>query len=165
MREVLFNICMVSIALCLFKMLLPETALKKQANFLIACFFLSALLHFFTSGNVDLSQGLSPDTFAIEEIPHRDFEHEFRAAQERAVAREVSRAAEFTIAQVLAEQNIFPEQIIANINISDEHSISISEVRLVFQSIDEIESLVKAVHITQKEVGERVLVTGIISEH
>jgi len=164
MREIIFSVCMTAIALSLFKMLLPETALKKQMAFLISCFFLSALLSFFTYYRADLAKGLSPEAFALEEIAFRDFEQELFNAQSRAIEREAVRAAEFAIAAKLAQADIFAQNIFVSINISDEHSISISEVRLVFHNLDELETLAQAMQITQKEVGERVLVTGVIME-
>jgi hypothetical protein len=163
MREILLNICLVSIALCLFKMLLPESSVQKQVNFLIACFFLSSMLFFFTSGRLDLAHGLS---FDREEITFADFEEQFTQAQIRAIEREVQRESQRVFGGVLASANIFPEEIRTSVNISDESGISISEVRLVFAATsdepteDEIGLLRNAIYIIQKEVGERISVTG-----
>ncbi|MCL2755422.1 MAG: hypothetical protein FWD35_06890 [Oscillospiraceae bacterium] len=164
MREVLLNICLISVALSLFKMLLPETAAKKQVHFLLACFFLSALVTLFTNGRADLAGGLDAGAFKLEEIPYVDFAQELEAAQINAVSREAARETRYRVAEVLAKQNIFPQQIIASVNISDDHSISISEVRLVYPNLDLFEEMTAAVHITQKEVGDKVLVSGMLLE-
>jgi hypothetical protein len=149
-------------------MLLPENVMKKQVDFLIACFFLASVLFFFTTGRFDLAQGLNLDDFSHNEHSYTDFEREFTAAQVRAVEREVQREMRFRIAEILAEQGLFAQEICTSVNISDSHSISISEVRLVFAvqgdepGDEELAMLRDAIHIIQKEVGERVLVTGEI---
>jgi hypothetical protein len=183
MREILLNICLTAIALCLFKMLLPENTLKKQADFLIACFFLASLTLFFTSGRVNFANGLE---FSEENIPYIDFEEEYANAQKRAIEREMKAR----IQRVLAAESLLAEEIYVFVNISDKFSISITEVRLVFlgdgavphndegeqeDEIDEInetndeinpalETLKQAIHIVQKEVGDSVLVTGMLTD-
>ncbi|MCL1902923.1 MAG: hypothetical protein FWF94_00710 [Oscillospiraceae bacterium] len=179
MREILLNICMTSIALCLFKMLIPENSLKKQTDFLVACFFLSVLAFFFTSGRVNFAEEA---TFIIENIPYADFNEEYVNAQKRAVERET----QASLLRVLNDGGIFPEEIYVIVNISDKYSISINEIRLVLVSVrqetdggdetvepgdshtdtesepseKELNELKEAVKIVQKEVGGNILISG-----
>jgi hypothetical protein len=139
-------------------MLVPESTMKKQISFMVACFFLASMLFFFTSGRTDFAYGIE---YPVEHLPFADFEQEYHDAQIRAIHSEVERAAKFRFTEILAAENIFPREIRTTVNISDEHCISISEVRLVFCSYpDDMEVLRDAIRIIQKEVGERTLVVG-----
>ncbi|MCL1788771.1 MAG: hypothetical protein FWG33_00250 [Oscillospiraceae bacterium] len=187
MREILLNICLTSIALYLFKMLIPENTFKKQTDFLVACFFLSVLAFFFTSGRINLAHGIN---FSDEKLPYVNFEEEYAHAQKRAVEREIHA----NVSRVLSEEEIFPEEIYVIVNISDKYSISINEIRLVLakqnsegelglpgglaaetqESLhdevadkeddepneEELEKLREAVQIVQKEVGGTIIVSG-----
>ena len=163
MREILLNICMTAIALCLFKMLIPDNSMKKQADFLISCFFLASMLFFFTSGRMDFAKGAD---FSQETIPYINFDEEYAKAQRNAIGNEMR----LKIMNVLADEGIYPEEIYVIVNISGKQSISINEIRLVFlkqtdseefeESEEEIEILREAVRITRKEVGRDITVTG-----
>ena len=162
MREILLNICMTAIALCLFKMLIPEGTMKKQTNFLIACFFLASLIFFFSSGKINFNHGLQAAQSQQLSIPHVDFEEEYTNAQKRAINNEMAAR----LSNILSRHNIFPEEIYTSVNISDKYSISINEIRLVFlkegeeESDEEVRLLGEAMHIVKKEVGDDILITG-----
>ncbi|MCL1881623.1 MAG: hypothetical protein FWF76_05540 [Oscillospiraceae bacterium] len=178
MREILLNICLIAVALCLFKMLLPENSMKKQTNFLIALFFLSSMLFFFTSGRIDFVYGIDFSDFVQKEFPYIDFEEELTSAQLRAIKREVITQSNEYLTELLAEHEIFPEEIRVNVfietnenktteasTISDKYSISISEVRLVFSNEEQhFDQLREAINIIQKEVGNEVFVAGYFSQ-
>jgi hypothetical protein len=143
-------------------MLVPENTMKKQADFLIACFFLSSLVFFFTAGRINLGEGFD---FGFETVAYRDFDEEYTKAQIRAARQEMSRI----LSTALADEGIFPQEILTSVNISDKYSISINEIRLVFlkkedeENDEEIEMLKQAVYIVQKEVGGDILITGEFS--
>jgi len=153
MRIILLNICLTAIALCLFKMLIPENSMKKQADFLIACFFLASLLFFFTSGGIDFSSAL---TVPEGEVPYVNFEETYQKAQQRVIGIEMRNR----INAVLELEGIYPEEIYTIVNISGKYSISINEIRLVLSDKEDMEILKKAIYITQKEVGDSILVSG-----
>ncbi|MCL2071663.1 MAG: hypothetical protein FWH07_05450 [Oscillospiraceae bacterium] len=185
MREILLNICITAIALCLFKMLLPENAMKKQANFLIACFFLASMVFFFTTGKLEFAGG--DDFTAVfsdsddNDNAFIDFEQAYAHAQTRAIERETRSK----LTEILAKEKLFFEEIYTSINISDKYSISINEIRLVLDlehensrainqeedaeenefvenepNDESLEILKKAMQIIQKEVGDKILITG-----
>jgi len=187
MREVLLNICLTAVALCIFKMLVPENSMKKQTDFLIACFFLASLAVFFTTGRINLNNinAESLLDFSSADIPYSDFEAAHANAQMRAIEREM----QSSILKILADEEIFPKEIYINIsindNISDKYSISINEIRLVLDlehensrainqeedaeenefvenepNDESLEILKKAMQIIQKEVGDKILITG-----
>jgi hypothetical protein len=63
----------------------------------------------------------------------------------------------------LYEQEIFPEEIYVNVNISDKLSISINEIRLVIkqkEGEEHFDELKRAVNIIEKEVGDGVFIAG-----
>ena len=178
MREVILNICLTALALCLFKMLVPETSMKKQTNFLVACFFLASLMFFFTTGRINPAHGADfGSLLSLEAVEFANFDAEYSEIVARATERELHTK----LTRILAERDIHPQEIYINVNISDKYSISIKEIRLVFpgrcsvsqqgeefQESDEfrqqIEMLRDAIHIVQKEVGGRVFVTGQFKE-
>jgi hypothetical protein len=157
MREILLNICLTAIALCLFKMLIPEKGLEKQTNFLISCFFLASMVFFFTSGRINFAYDAE---IVRESIPFADFDEAYERAQSTAINREMSTF----LTKRLEEEDIFPYEIQTFINISDKYRISINEIRLVLNgdedNEEELEILKRAISITQKEVGESIFVTG-----
>ncbi|MCL1866651.1 MAG: hypothetical protein FWF82_04505 [Oscillospiraceae bacterium] len=165
MREILLNICLTAVALCLFKMLIPETSSKKQTDFLISCFFLASLIFFFSSDTVSLGAVYGEESPQIN-IPYIDFDSQYADAQSKAVEGEMNRL----VRRILADENIFPEEIYTIINISDKYSISINEIRLVSikEKTDEtdevsetqLEELKKAIQIIQKEVGDSIIISG-----
>ncbi|MCL2633894.1 MAG: hypothetical protein FWD34_05195 [Oscillospiraceae bacterium] len=159
MNQVLLNICLTAIGLCLFKMLIPENHMKKQTNFLVACFFLASLLFFFTSGGINLAGALD---FSSSETSYINFEEHYMNAQKRAVENEIGKEMKTRIEPILAEEGIYPQEIYTIVNISDTYSISINEIRLVFPEMTEesLEVMKKAIDITQEEVGDRILVSG-----
>jgi len=142
-------------------MLIPENTMKKQADFLVACFFLASLLFFFSSGKINFASGAD---FDLVEIEYVNFEQEYSNLKRQEIASQMKQR----LNAVLAEQNIYPQEIFTIVNISDGYSISINEIRLVFlkseadESDEELENLKKAIHIVQKEVNfsDRILITG-----
>jgi len=138
----------------MFKMLLPDNSAKKQVDFLIGCFFLASIVFFFTSGRVNFAYGVE---YTNENIQYVNFDEAYGNAQSAAVNRELG--AHFK--RVLADEDIFVTEILINTNISDKYSISINEIRLVFENeAEDFEDLSRAIHIIQKEVGDRILISG-----
>ncbi|MCL2035825.1 MAG: hypothetical protein FWG83_00355 [Oscillospiraceae bacterium] len=161
MREILLNVCLMAIALSLFKMLLPEGSAKKQTDFMVSCFFLAGFAFFFTSGRVNFASEFETDGL-FDNIPYINFEEEYNKAQSHAVEKEISHQ----LTRILAEEEIFVRQISVNVNISDKYSISINEIRVVLtkegdeENEEEIERLRESFRIIQREVGDEILITG-----
>ena len=55
MREMILNISLVAIATAIFRMIMPDSSLKKQIAFLAACFFALSAVNICKNGGVDLS--------------------------------------------------------------------------------------------------------------
>jgi len=156
MRQAILNICLVAIALSLFKTLIPETSMKKQTDFLVACFFTASLLFLFTKGGINLAANID---FSAEETAYADFGERYAETQKRAIGVQIKER----IGGVLAAEGIYPDEIYTVVNISNKYSISINEIRLVFRTgSDEtvMETVKKAVAVAQKEVGDSILVSG-----
>ena len=172
MREILLNICLTAVALCLFNMLIPDTTAKKQTDFLISCFFLVSLVFFFTSGSVNIAEGLElsgfENAFDNSRIDFVDFDTAYINAQKNMIEREISDALKKALRE--ADEEIPVQEIKVFVNISDKFSISIIEIQITLtkkggdeldESAEDIEALKKAVQIVQKEVGIDILITGI----
>jgi len=158
MRQTLLNICLTAIALSLFKMLVPENSLKKQTDFLIACFFTASLLFLFTSGGINLAGAIDLSANAAS---YADLSERYAEAQKHAIGVQMRER----IGALLAKEGVYPDEIYTIVNISGKYSISISEIRLVFRDKGEypesvMETLKKGVALTQKEVGDSILVSG-----
>jgi hypothetical protein len=140
-------------------MLIPENSMKKQASFLISCFFLASMMFFFSSGRVNLNEGVQ---FVLDEIPYINFDEQYSNAKRQSIALEMKTK----LNTVLAADEIYPQEILTIVDISDKYRISINEIRLVFlksesePSETELDTLKKAIHIVQKEVGDDILITG-----
>ena len=172
MKEILLNVCMTAIALCIFKMLIPENSMKKQTNFLISCFFLASLAFFFTSGKANFGVTADSFEFSLEDSAYSDFSESYAESQKRAFERELRANLE----RVLKENQINVKEIHVSVNISDKFSISINEIRLVLVTQEQglceeelneedLKALKEAIHIVKKEVGLDILVTGEFNKH
>jgi len=156
MRQAILNICLVAIALSLFKTLIPETGMKKQTDFLVACFFAASVLFLFTKGGIDLVKNID---FSAEQAAYADFGERYAETQKRAIGVQIKER----IGGVLAARGIYPDEIYTVVNISNKYSISINEIRLVFRADPEnevMEVMKEAVAVAQKEVGDSILVSG-----
>lgn len=156
MREIILNICLVAIATALFKMLVPESGFKKQISFLISCFFITAAVSFITGGNAELEQfgrdfgvifGKADTSYKIT-----DFSEQTLKEQKRAIGEQVSAR----VREVLEKADIFPLRIYVIVNISDNYSISINEIKLVLPPDS---NLIQASALIEKEVGSDIKVT------
>lgn len=177
-NRALLNICIIAVALCLFKMIIPENFAKKQVDFLVSCFFLASIAFLLTGAGINFDYDTA---FSFKETAYADFDESYTKAREQALQKELS----YTLKTILEKERIFPEEILISVNISDKYSISINEIRLVFvaeelmatntdvseiaevgdisevaETPEQLETLKQAIHIVQKEVGGNILVTG-----
>jgi len=150
MRELLLNISLVAIAAALFRMLIPESSFRKQVGFLIACFFITAVISLVTGADIDFggTDGISFST----ESRITDFTGQTTAQRKRAIGEEVSGR----VSELLAAHDIYPSKIYVIVNISDLYSISINEIKLVLPPDADFG---RASALVEREVGEGIQVT------
>jgi len=159
MRQVLLNICFVAVALSLFKMLVPENSMKKQTDFLTACFFTASVLFMFTAGRVNLADALDLNSEIIPKTTNfADYGLKYAEAQKKAIGAEIREK----VGALLSADGIYPDEIYTVVNISGKYGISINEIRLVFRDRGEetFEIMSRATAAVQREVGESILVSG-----
>ena len=153
MKEMIVSVCIVSIATAIFRMLVPESSFKKQISFLVACFFMISLMSIFTKGNFDMDF----DSPSIESS--KEFLDISKKVNDKAY-RTIGENLADKIRKILSENGIVAKQILINVNIPNLYSISISEVRLVFDS-SEVDKANRAVEIVQEAVGEGIKVVFV----
>ncbi len=150
MNEILLNISITAIITAIFKLLIPDERNAKQIKLLLSCFFIVTVMNVLNS-NVQIN-GIT-DIFAID-TSYNDYSIAF----EKQTAEETAENLRKYIRNELVKENIEPEKIYIDINISENSSISFNEIRLVFDDIstDEAE---RAVSITEKCVGNEIKVS------
>lgn len=128
MKEVLFSVCAAAVLTAVYKALAPTDKFGAQIKLIAACFFTVTVISAVDSeiSLFDLSDILNADTSY----------NDYSAQLEMLTSDEVSNELRRVIKERLAEENIYPEKIYINVNISDNGSISISEITLVFKSRD-----------------------------
>ena len=150
MNDMLFNISMTAILTGIIKALVPDGKYEKQMRLLISVFFLVACVIFFGKG-FDLS---FVDEIGNISTGYRDYSVQV----DELTVQETAKILKGNIKEVLAKEGIYPEKIYIDTNISDNDSISIIEVKLIFRKIAEIDGG-KAVKLTKSLVGYNTDVT------
>lgn len=154
MKEMVISVCIVSIATAIFRMLVPESSFKKQISFLVACFFAVSLLSIFTKGDFEVDFDVENSIENSSEF--LDISKKVNDKAYQTIGKKLSDE----VRELLSQNGIIAKQILINVNIPNLYSISISEVRLVFNNADSDEAT-KAVEIVQKAVGDEIKVTAI----
>ncbi len=131
--EFLTTVCMAAIAAALFRLLVPESKFTKQISLLIACVFVLVTINAVTGAE------LSPDTDQYNISGDTDYIG-FSGDVNRALQKKICTDMKNEISAVLSQNDIFPEQIHINVNISGLYSISITQVKLVFPEGKEADS-------------------------
>lgn len=156
MQSFLLNTALISIAAALLKLAVPMEKIPKQLSFLITCFFIICVVNFAVGSETSVRSIISDISVENDYI---DFSVEEANAVKRAAAENLSGE----IKEILAQSNIFPENVYIIINISDNNSISISEIKLVLKQAD-IKESEKCVQIIKEYVGEGIEISIEFSE-
>lgn len=141
MNSWLFSISAAAIITAIFKMLVPDDRMGKQVRLLISCFFIVTVINLFSdfTGFESIKEILSLDKSY----------NDYSVIYEKQTADETANLLRKRIYNELEKENIHPEKIYIDINISENKSISISEIRLVFKDKNSKEAE-RAVEITEK---------------
>ncbi len=120
----LSTVCVAAIASALFKILVPENKFSKQISLLTAGVFLLIAITAFAGikPELDISEYENEADSAISD---------FSSGVNEQLKDEVCRKAEEKIRTLLAEKEIYPEQVGIIVNISGLYSIDITEIRIV----------------------------------
>ncbi len=150
MNEILLNISITAIVTAVFRLLVPDERQGKQIRLLLSCFFIISVLSIFKN---DVSIGEIKDIFSID-TSYNNYDITLR----KQTADEAANELRSRIKSELKKENIEPEKIYIDINISEYSSISFNEIRLVFNDVSS-EEAERAVKITEKCVGNEIRVS------
>ena len=156
MREAILNICTAAVICGIFRMLVPEKGMSSQIKLLISCFFIIS-----AANAVSGLLGGDLTGYLLTEPEETGFLDLTRETQ-RMTAEETALRLKAAISEKLAEKNIYPEKIYIDVNITDGKSISISEVKLVFDRNSYGLYAADAVRETKKCVGSGTAVSAEI---
>lgn len=135
-----------------YKALVPSDKMSSQVKLLVSCFFMVSVINA-VSGAVpfwDISDILDADTSY----------NDYSVQLEKLTAEETANELRKRISEKLAEENISPEKIYIDVNISDSGSISISEIKLVFIRKEYELHGQRAVVLVKSVTGTKVKVTA-----
>lgn len=149
MNEILIEISVAAIITAIFKILVPGDTHKEQMKLIISCFFIITAINIFTE-NTDISE--IKDIFRTD-ITYNDYSVDF----ERQTAEKTADNLRSKLLAEMEKEQIKPDKIYIDINISDNSSISISKIRLVFPDIKSSEAE-RAVEITEKCTGNEITI-------
>lgn len=149
MNEILIEISVAAIITAIFKILVPGDTHKEQMKLIISCFFIITAINIFTE-NTDISE--IKDIFRTD-ITYNDYSVDF----ERQIAEKTADNLRSKLLAEMEKEQIKPDKIYIDINISDNSSISISKIRLVFPDIKSSEAE-RAVEITEKCTGNEITI-------
>lgn len=155
MKEVLFSICVTAVITAVYKMIAPTEKFGSQIKLLVSCFFILSVIGAVSGTGItgDLLKVPEPDTL------YNDYSVQIN----RMTADETAKNMKRIIGEKLSAENIFPEKIYVDINISSGGSISISEIKLVFDRQGYELYAARAVTITRQCTGAAVKVTAEMS--
>lgn len=148
MKETILEIALAAIATGIFKLLLPDSSLKKQIAFLTACFFLLSCISFFRNNDWDIDQ------FSAS-LRQEGAYVDYSAEAYRLTQNEIASALAEDIKDLLTRHEIPAEEIRVIVDISSAYSISIKQVRLAF-FLKDADYAAFAEELVKKEVGDDI---------
>ncbi len=152
MSEVLFSICAASIMTAIYRYLAPTDKFGSQIKLLLACFFVLTI-----TGVVGRAFG----GWELPKLAEADGSYaDYSVRVRQLTAEETAKELRSTIRARLTENGMAPEKIYIDVNISDTGSISISEIRLVFDDNGYAQYAERAVGLVRRMTGTKTKVTA-----
>jgi hypothetical protein len=155
MNQLILNICVITVAIALYKMLVPDGAFTKQIGFLVTCFFIAGIAGYFGGANGLIHADTLKQAFS-DGASYVDFSAQLTENRKRAIADELSAR----VRETLESNNISCEKIYVIVNISGLYGISISEIELVLP-VGEEENEQAAADLAQRTVGPTIAVSVV----
>lgn len=151
-RTLGMSLCLTVVITALFSMLIPDTKLDKVLKFAISLFFLTSLVSPFLSGNLDFHIAVD----ASADPPSNTQLEESMAEQFSGLAAQRISAA---VEGVLETAGIFAQNVRVETTISEDGSISISELTVTISPAD-VDWKMEIIDILRRETG----ITPVITE-
>lgn len=144
-KELVTTLCLAGIGLAIYKMMVPSGTYEKQIRVLVSLVFILGVISPFARGEISIP--VSANNELIESIEYARIEEQANSYLKSHFTTNLESA----LIKVLEEKGIAVDKISVNVDISEEYSISINEVRVLISNNADT-GAVKAAII--KEVGE-----------
>ena len=128
-RAISLTACFLGIVITIFSTLYPSQKFAKQLKIIFSLIFLLSIVKPALNGSFTfsgISEAVSASTDYYQQLSDNTDEYFIRAVESNIST---------TLTAELHVQNIYPEEIQTSINISENNSISISEVRIVLNDM------------------------------
>ncbi|MBE6902482.1 MAG: hypothetical protein E7478_08405 [Ruminococcaceae bacterium] len=146
--DFLVTVCMAAIASALYRMLVPEGKFQKQISLLIVSVFLLAGINAISGAELSLDTEQLSVEGGAELI---GFSGDVNKSLQKKICSDMSAK----LYELLDKNGIRPEQIHVNVNISGLYSISITQVKLVFNEGEE-QTAAQALRLVRAELPEEI---------
>ena len=123
--QFLSTVCMAAIASALFRMLIPENKYAKQISLLMAGLFILAGVNAVRGADIIFDDGQYSYEDSVDYIG-------FSGDINRELQKKISAEMSDKVYSLLNQHGIYPEEVHIAVNISGLYSISITQVKLVF---------------------------------
>ncbi len=144
-KELVTTLCLAGIGLAIYKMMVPSGTYEKQIRVLVSLVFILGVISPFARGEISIP--VSANNELIESIEYARIEEQANSYLKSHFTTNLESA----LIKVLEEKGVAVDKISVNVDISEEYSISINEVRVLISNNADT-GAVKAAII--KEVGE-----------
>lgn len=150
MNEVFFDICIAALVVAVFKLLVPNNKNSSQIKMIIACFFILSVIDTL-KGNISIT--------LIQDMLKTDVKYnDYTDVLTQQTADEIANSLRERITESLEKEKLTAEKIYIDVNISNNSSISINEIKLVFKDTESTEAK-RAVMIVKECTGNEIKVS------
>lgn len=147
LRKIVLIACLLAIAISILDMLYPSKKFDKQVHLIFSIIFLLGITAPIASGKIQLSM---PEVNDFQEsTTYTDMQKNVNVQYKETIEKNISKA----LNEKLSKNQINIKEISTKVNIADNNSISISEVNIACNSLDDNQ---KILNLIQSEVGQEV---------
>ena len=155
-RAVSLTACFLSIVIAIFSSLYPSEKFAGQLKIIFSLIFILSLTKPITKGKLDIpeiAEAAAASSDYYESLSGKADEYFVRSAENNISA---------VVESLLHENEIYPEEVETSINISENYSISISEVKITLKDASGAETAKRCV---SEQIGNNAAVTVIFAEN
>ncbi len=151
-RAVSLTACFLGIVTAIFNAMYPSDKFAGQMKIIFSLIFILCLAKPVAEGKLSLPE------FSEAAPASLDYYSELNENADEYFIRSVENNISASLAATLGEAKIYPREVETSINISENYSISISEVRIVLNDLSEAEN---AKRVTWERLGDSVSVVTV----
>lgn len=148
-RMISLTACFLGIVITIFSRIYPSEKFEKQMKTIFSLVFVISVINPVVNGKLqfpDIREAVTASSDYYQEISDNTDDYLVKS-----IENNISR----NIVAELNQNNIFPQEIQTNINISEDNCISISEVQVIVDNEEYSDEIKRFI---QKTVGEKVTV-------